>query len=121
MKSAKLNGSAEMSQSSEIDVGGNIHELLTRASDAIRQDEIIDDEMSAGALGTLLRRVREASTREIEDLIDGLQRLHKKLQNDGSRIQHDVEEYVELNQHVMQLTTIIADSVKKLPAAPGIG
>jgi methyl-accepting chemotaxis protein len=76
--------------------------------------------MSAGALGTLLRRVREASTREIEYLIDDLQQLHEKLQSDGSRIQQDVEEYAELSQHVMQLTTIIADSVKKLPAAPGI-
>jgi hypothetical protein len=68
MKSAKLSGSAKISQSSEIDVGGNIHELLTRASDAIRQDEIDD----------------------------------------------------ELGQHVMQLTTIIADSVRQLPRDPRI-
>jgi len=42
--------------------------------------------------------------------------LHKKLETDGDRIQLDIEEYAELNQHVMQLTTIIADSVGKLPA-----
>ena len=119
MKSANQNGPAEINQSSETDVKGSVHEL-TLASDTFHQVENSNAEMSASALGTLLRRVREASTREIEDLIDDLQQLHKKLQNDGSRIQHDVEEYAELSQHVMQLTTIIADSVKKLPAAPGI-
>ena len=76
--------------------------------------------MSANSVDTMLRRVREASTREIEDLIDDLQQLHKKLHNDGCRIQYDVEHYTELNQLVMQLTKIIADNVKNLPAAPGI-
>jgi methyl-accepting chemotaxis protein len=119
MKSATPIGSAEINQSSEMDVGENMHEL-TCASDTFRQVENRNAEMSASALGTLLRRVHEASTHEIENLIDDLQQLHKKLQNDGSRIQHDIEEYTELSQHVMQLTTIIADSVKKLPAAPPI-
>jgi hypothetical protein len=32
-----LNGSTKISQSSEIDAGGNIHELLVRASDDMRQ------------------------------------------------------------------------------------
>jgi cell fate (sporulation/competence/biofilm development) regulator YlbF (YheA/YmcA/DUF963 family) len=41
--------------------------------------------------------------------------LDKKLQTNGDRIQHYIEEYAELNQQVMQLTTIISDSVKKLP------
>ena len=119
MKSAKLSGSAKISQSSEIDVGGNIHELLTRASDAIRQDEI-DDEIAANSLGPFVRRVSEASRREIKYLIDDLRTLDKKLEEDGDRIQRDMEEYVELGQHVMQLTTIIADSVRQLPRAPRI-
>jgi hypothetical protein len=45
--------------------------------------------------------------------------LHRKLQADGDRIQLDIEGYAELNRCVMQLTTIVADSVGKLPA-PGI-
>jgi len=117
MKGAKPNRSAEIDQSLEMSLGGNIHEL-TRASDNFRQTENSNAKTSAGVLGTLLRRVREASTREIETLIDDLQQLHKKLEDDGSRIQRDVDEYAELSQHVMQLTTIIADSVRKLPAAP---
>jgi len=42
--------------------------------------------------------------------------LHKKLQIDGDRIQLDIEEYADLNHRVMQLTTIVADSVGKFPA-----
>ena len=79
-----------------------------------------DDDISANGLGTLLRRVSETSTREIENLIDELEGLRKKLQTDGTRIQRDIAEYAELSQQLMQLTSIIADSVKKLPSVPGI-
>ena len=56
----------------------------------------------------------EASTREVEGLIDELRGLRKKLQSDGERIQSEIAKYAELSQAVMQLTTIISDNVKKL-------
>jgi hypothetical protein len=119
MKSAKPNGSSEINRSSEMDLGGNIREL-TRASDALPQVENRDGEIAADGLGTLLRRVSEASRREIENLVGELQTLDKKLLTDGNRIQRDIEEYAELSQQVMQLTKIIFESVKKLPAASSI-
>jgi hypothetical protein len=57
---------------------------------------------------------------KIANLISELQTLRKKLQTDGDRIQRDIAEHAELSQQVMQLTTIISDSVKKLPRASGI-
>jgi DNA repair exonuclease SbcCD ATPase subunit len=119
MKITKPIGSGEIKQSPEMDVRGNLHEL--KRPDGIRHAENNDDEMSANGLGTLLRRVSETSTREIENLIDELQGLRTKLQTDGSRIQRDIVEYAKLSQQLLQLTTIIADSVKKLPGIPGIG
>jgi DNA anti-recombination protein RmuC len=110
-------GSAEAS--SEMELGGNIRELA-RGSAAFRQAESSDDEMSASSLDTLLGRVSENSTREIENLIGELQRLHKKLQTDRNRVQRYIAEYAAMNQQVMQLTKIIFESVKKLPDAPGI-
>jgi hypothetical protein len=116
MKSARLNESTKIGQSSEIDVGGNIHELLmTRASDAFRQVDITGDEIAVNSVAPFLRRISEASRREIKHLVDALQTLEEKLQTDSDRIQRDVEEYTELNKHVMQLTTIISDSVNTLP------
>ena len=119
MKSTKLNDSTKISQSSEIDVGGNIHELLTRASDVIRQADIAGDEIAVNSVAPFLRRVSEASRREIKHLVDALETLDEKLQTDGDRIQRDIEEYTELSKHVMQLTTIISDSVNSLPTTSG--
>jgi len=75
---------------------------------------------SAGDLNKSLRRLSETSTREIENLVGELQTLRRKLQTDGNRIQRDIEQYAELSQQVMRITTIISDSVKKLPEARGI-
>jgi hypothetical protein len=96
------NGSSEGNKSSKMDFSEDIREL-TSSSDALRQVE------------NVVHRLSEVSTREIECLVGELMTLHKKLLSDGDRIQLDIEQYAELNQHVMQLTTIIMDSVGKLP------
>jgi len=120
MKSAKPNASAEINRSVEMEIRENIHEL-TPASDGLRQAEIIGDEIPANSIGPFLRRVTEASRREIKHLIDELQTLDKKLEADGDRIQRDTAEYVDLSQGVMQLTSIIAETVRKLPGARSFG
>ena len=66
-------------------------------------------------LASLLRQVSKSSMGEVENLIDELKTLHKKLQTDSDRIQREIAEHAELSQQVMQLTSIISDSVKKLP------
>ena len=92
---------------------------MTRASDVIRQADIAGDEIAVNSVAPFLRRVSEASRREIKHLVDALQTLDKKLQTDGDRIQRDIEEYTELSKHVMQLTTIVSDSVNSLPTTSG--
>ena len=77
--------------------------------------------MSGEHLGNLLRQLSQTSLSEIDSLISELQTLRRKLQADGDRIERDIASYAELSHQVMQLTTIIFDSVKKLPGAPGIG
>jgi hypothetical protein len=120
MRSVKSNGSNEIDQSLEKDIGASIH-ALTTSSEAFHRPENGNGEMSGDNLGTLLRRVSEASTREIESLIDELHGLRKKLESHGERIQSDIARYAELSQGVMQLTTIISDNVKKLPpGAPDV-
>jgi hypothetical protein len=76
--------------------------------------------MSGEHLGNLLRQLSRTSLSEIDSLISELQTLRRKLQADGDRIERDIANYAELSHQVMQLTTIISDSVKKLPGAPGI-
>jgi hypothetical protein len=105
------NGSTEIDGSLERDIARNVNT-------AFRQVENGSDETSFSDLGTLLHRVAEASTREVEVLIDHLHGLLNKLQGDGDRIQSDIERYAELNQGVTQLAAIISDSVNKIPGAP---
>jgi len=50
MKSAKLNDSTKISRPSETDDGGNIHELLVSASDAMRQADIAGDEIAVNSV-----------------------------------------------------------------------
>jgi hypothetical protein len=91
---------------------------MTSARDAARQIETSDGAMEAEGAGALVHQLSETPRREIEDLVGKLMKLHKKLQADGDRIQLDIEEYANLNERVRQLTTIVADSVGKLPNRP---
>jgi hypothetical protein len=101
-------------ESLEVGIGEALHAL--KPSDvAFGHLANADDEMSSKNLGTLLGRVTERSTREVETLIDELQGLRKKLEADRVRIQSEIERHAELSQAVMQLTSIISDNVKKLP------
>jgi hypothetical protein len=111
MPSAKLNGFAQIDQSSEMDV--NTHELA-HAGGALRQVENGDGEAAANGLEDLLRRVSEVSTGEIENLIDEFHGVRKKLQTDLSRIQREIAEYRELSQAVMRLAASISNSMKEL-------
>ena len=118
MRAAKPSEVAEIRKSTEPSVGGNISELAP-AIDASRLAEMGDGQASADNLGTLVRRVSESSSQQIENLVGELQSLRKKLHSDGNRIQSEIEEYAVLNQQVMQLTAIISESMGKLPANGG--
>jgi predicted PilT family ATPase len=83
------------------------------------QTEGGDSKMSGEDPGSLLRQISKSSMGEIESLIVELKTLHKKLQTDSDRIQREIAEHAELSQQVMQLTSIISDSVKKLPGRSG--
>ncbi len=116
MSFVKPLGSAKTDKTA--DAEGNIREL--RESGAFRHSENNNGEVTASNLSTLLGRVSGNSTREIDNLIGELQALRKKLLDDSNRLQHDIAEYASLSQSVMQLTKIVADSLKKLPDAPAV-
>jgi hypothetical protein len=82
-----------------------------------RVAESDDDQMPPENLSDLLGRVSENSTGEIDSLIGELERLRRKLQTDGERIQREIEEYTVLSQQVMQLTEAISESVEKVRAS----
>jgi hypothetical protein len=111
---SKANRATEIDDQLEVEIRKNIHERK-RPGAPFRHLDNADDEMSANDLGTLLRRVAETSTREVDNLIDQLLGLRKTLETDRDRIQSEIARHSELNQGVVQLTSIISENVKKLP------
>jgi chromosome segregation ATPase len=101
-------GSDEVEKSSEVEARRNIRER-----DQVEQGDL---NLSAEELTALLRRLSDASIHEVESLINQLQKLRTHLKNAGNRIQGDIAEYADLSQQAMQLTSIIADTVRKLPS-----
>jgi len=101
------------------DFEGNIRDLPRRQTGAPRRPEDANEQTA-----TLIRRVAFESTREIDRLIDDLQKLRQKLEVEGSRVQRDLADYVSLNQSVVQLTQIVSDGmihVKKFSDLPSAG
>jgi hypothetical protein len=116
----RIIGSVASNESSETDVEGGTHEVLTQPSDPLRQSKNGNVEMSDSSLDALLGRISEKPRQEIGSLTDRLRKLHDKLQADRSRIRRDIVEYAGLNEQIAQMAAIISDSVKKLLDAPGI-
>ncbi len=122
MNFAKQRGTGDGDKPTEVEIEGNIRELVRRDTTAMRQGGT-ENEVAANSLSSLLRRVSGNSAREIDNLIGELKTLRDKLQADGTRVERDIIEYAALSQSVSQLTKIIADGVtqvKKVPDAPSI-
>jgi hypothetical protein len=111
---SKASGAAEIGDSLEVGIGKAIYALKPSGA-AFHHLANADDEVSGNNLGTLLGRLTERSMREVDNLIEELQGLRKKLKADRDRIQSEIARHSELSQGVMQLTSIISDNVKKLP------
>ena len=95
------------------EISENNHDLIP-SGNASCEAENGADKTWANELDTLLGRVSEGSTREIENLKNDFSGLQKKLENDLGRIKHDIAEYSELTQAVTQLTAVLSENMKKL-------
>jgi hypothetical protein len=110
---SKAGGVAAIEKSLEAEIGRNIHEL--KRSAAVPHPASAEHEMTAENLGTLFRQMSKLSMSEVESLIDELHRLRTKLEIDGDLIERAITQHSAHSQGVMELTTIIADNVKRLP------
>src|SRR5262249_34799911 len=100
-----------------MDINTALHAIDSKDSSEVVRGQAVSGDVTTSAeeLAALLRRGSEAPTREIEKLINQLQRLRTQLQNPVTRIQRHTAQYTQLSQQTIQLTAINTDSVKKLP------
>jgi CRISPR/Cas system CSM-associated protein Csm2 small subunit len=69
-------------------------------------------------LASQISQISFRSVQEIDHLIDGLQGIRKKLDDDGDRIQRQIGEYVTFSQSIVDLTKIVSEAmtaINKLP------
>jgi len=109
----KAMGTIEIDRSLEVEFGEKSPRSKRMA--AVPHPASVEHEMTADNLGTLFRRMTKLSMSEVESLIDELQGLRKKLETHRDLIERAIARHSEHSQGVMQLTTIIADNVKRLP------
>jgi|ERR1700733_13332375 hypothetical protein len=55
--------------------------------------------------------ISSRSVQEIDHLIDGLQRLREKLNNDGGQLHRQIAQYAAFSQSVTDLTKIVSDGM----------
>ena len=78
-------------------------------------------EETSNSYSSLVSQILGQSVHEIDHLIDGLQGLREKLNNDGDRLCLQIVQHAAFSQSIIELTKIVSDgiaSVKKLATAP---
>jgi hypothetical protein len=109
---SKAIGVAEIDKSLEMEIARSLHQSKPTA--AVPHPVSAENGM-ADKLGTLFHQMAKLSMGEVDSLIDELQRLRTKLEIDNGLIERAIAQHSAHSQGVMELTTIIADNVKRLP------
>jgi CRISPR/Cas system CSM-associated protein Csm2 small subunit len=69
---------------------------------------------------SVITQISSRSVDEIDHLIQGLQGVREKLDNDGDRLQREFAEFAAFNQSIVQFTKVISDGmafVNQIPTA----
>jgi hypothetical protein len=64
----------------------------------------------------LVSQISGRSVLEIDHLIEGLQGVRKKLDDDGDRIQRDIGAYAAFSESIIELTKIVSDGMAFIKA-----
>jgi hypothetical protein len=109
----------ETTQLEKIDeVGGQILGFVPRDVIGLGWQHGNVGEMVADNIRSLLRRVSLNSVQEIDRLIDELNLLRDKLQQESERVRREIVGYASLSVAAMQSTKIIAESLNHLRKGP---
>ncbi len=109
----KAVGTTEIDNSLEVEIARSLHHSKRTAT--APHPASAEHETMADKLGTLFGRMAKLSMSEVDNLIDELHTLRTKLEVDNNLIEQAIAQHSAHSEGVMQLTTIIADNVKKLP------
>ena len=92
----------------EIDMRNLLRSKKSRASN--------ETEVASIEASSLVSQISGQSIREIDHLIEGLEGVRKKLDDEGDRIQHDIGEYGTFSQSIIELTKIVSEGMTFIKA-----
>jgi hypothetical protein len=68
-------------------------------------------------LASMISQISFQSIQEIDRLIDGLQGIRRKLDDDGDRIQREIAKYASFSHSIVDLTKIVTDGMTSIARA----
>ena len=71
-------------------------------------------------VATLVSRIANRSMQDVDDLIEGLQGLRKKLDGERARIEHDIRSYAAFSQSVVDLANIVSEGMAEVKSSNSI-
>jgi hypothetical protein len=107
-----INGSTNNVTAIEIDMRDILRERKARLSDVSRETN--------NDYSSLVSRISVRSVQEIDHLIDGLQGLREKLNNDGDRLHRQITQYAAFSQSIVELTKIVSDGMASVNKSSGV-
>jgi len=92
----------------------NVTAIESDMRDVLRERKARLSDVSRGTdndYSTFVSGISVRSVQEIDHLIDGLQGLREKLNNDGDQLHRQITQYAALSQSVIELTKIVSDGM----------
>jgi hypothetical protein len=87
---------------------------LLRGKNASMSGSGSNDSEGDVGLGSMISEISFRSVQEIDRLIDGLQGIRQKLDDDGDRIQREIGKYASFSQSIVDLTKIVTDGMTSI-------
>jgi hypothetical protein len=113
MNNWKLRGSA-IDDALAIDAIEKELEMKLEGSNNGEQVEADEPAPAADQVTMVLRGISASSSGEIDALVTDLQGLRDRLVDDGARVEKNIIAFATLNQSVIQLAKLIADSIAQV-------
>jgi hypothetical protein len=98
-----INGPANTVAAIEIDMRDLLRAKKARHSDPSKEP--------GNDYSSLVSQMSGQSVHEIDHLIEGLQGVREKLNNDGDRLYRDIVQYTAFSQSILELTKIVSDGM----------
>ena len=101
----------------------NVTAIETDMRDVLRERKARLSDVSRGTgndYSTFVSGISVRSVQEIDHLIEGLQGLREKLNNEGDHLHRQIAQYAAFSQSVIDLTKIVSDGMASVNKSSGV-